>query len=328
MRIAVSLLVFVLAFGQAAVGAPMDLLASAGPASSDISALLWGLTILSVVVVLVVAGLVVGGVVLRGRRLADVLPAVERRPGGVAWIYFGVALTTVALIGFAGWTVATMAQIQAPPGAELTIEVDAQQWWWKLHYDTGVAATSFDTANEIHIPTSHPVRVKVTSADVIHSFWVPALGGKTDAIPGRINETWLQADKAGAYRGQCVEFCGAQHAMMALNLFADTPADFQRWAETQLSAATPSASGEQQFLARCGGCHTVRGTLAGGATGPDLTHLMGRTTIAAGTLENSPENLAGWIADPQAIKPGTRMPKVDLSADELQAIVSFLSGLK
>ncbi|CDP52988.1 Cytochrome c oxidase polypeptide II [Devosia sp. DBB001] len=327
MRILRPLFIAVL-FSQVAAAAPMDLLASAGPASSDISALLWGLTILSVAVVVIVAGLVLGGIILRGKRVAGALPAVERRSGGVGWIYFGVALTTVALIGIAGWTVATMAQIQAPSGSELTIEVDARQWWWKLHYDTGVAATSFDTANEIHIPTSHPVRVKVTSADVIHSFWVPALGGKTDAIPGRINETWLQADKAGAYRGQCVEFCGAQHAMMALNLFADTPADFQRWAETQLSAATPSASGEQQFLARCGGCHTVRGTLAGGATGPDLTHLMGRTTIAAGTLENSPENLAGWIADPQAIKPGTRMPKVDLSADELQAIVSFLSGLK
>jgi cytochrome c oxidase subunit 2 len=171
------------------------------------------------------------------------------------------------------------------------------------------------------------------SADVIHSFWVPALTGKTDTIPGQTNSSWLEADTAGTYLGQCAEYCGTQHAHMALRIIADPPDRFQAWRNDQLAAASkpPAASqaatGEAVFEAGCGGCHKVRGTLAGGALGPDLTHLMSRQTIAAGTVPNTPANLSAWIADPQHVKPGTQMPSIPLSGPELEAVRSFLQGL-
>jgi cytochrome c oxidase subunit 2 len=166
--------------------------------------------------------------------------------------------------------------------------------------------------------------------DVIHSFWVPSLGGKTDTIPGQTNITWLQADRPGIYRGQCTEYCGKQHANMGFFVVAEPAQQFEQWRRQQIAPAAPSPNLAQDvaaFQTRCGVCHTVRGTPAGGKVGPDLTHVMSRGTIAAGTLPNTPGHLTGWIANPQGIKPGNLMPQIDMSGADLNAIRSFLQTL-
>jgi cytochrome c oxidase subunit 2 len=230
--------------------------------------------------------------------------------------------------------VIVLAAVNGPPRpAKVTIEVTGQQWWWKARYLSDDASQVFTTANEIHIPAGEPVRIKLIGGDVIHSFWVPPLSGKTDTIPGQVNETWLEAAKPGRYRGQCTEFCGWQHAHMALYVIAEPRPDFDNWRNAQLQPAaaptTPEVTrGEHLFVFHCGACHMVRGTQAGGSVAPDLTHLMSRGTIAAGTLPNTIGDLSGWIANPQGIKPGARMPDLFLSGPELQDIRSFLLTLK
>lgn len=322
------------AFPQAIPGGDsMNYLHPAGPVASAISGLLWGLLLLSIAVVVIISALVIAGIVRQLRRGGPQVAPVTRPAEGVSWIYVGVALTTLALVIFTGWTVVTLGAIDTPANAApYTIRVTAHQWWWQVDYKAADATRSFTTANEIHIPTGVPVRFEITSSDVIHSFWVPALGGKTDAIPGRVNDTWLAADKSGTYRGQCVEYCGPDHALMALVLVASSDADFNAWWNAELaSPPTPSGSAaavEAQFVQSCGACHTVRGTSARGTVGPDLTHLMSRGTIAAGTMLNTPANLSGWIADPQRIKPGSKMPAVPLSGAALTQIVAYLETLK
>ncbi|ODA66761.1 Cytochrome c oxidase subunit 2 precursor [Methyloligella halotolerans] len=241
----------------------------------------------------------------------------------------------MALVATAVWTMTTLAEVSGPPAEPaFTIEITAHQWWWEVRYLSDQPHRIFTTANEIHIPTGEPVRFELKSADVIHSFWVPALTGKTDTIPGQVNRTWLEADEPGVYRGQCTEYCGLEHARMGFEVVAQTPENFKTWREDQLHGAEEppnggtAARGERIFMASCSGCHQVRGTAAGGAMGPDLTHVMSRDMIAAGTLETSKANLAGWVADPQAIKPGTQMPALPLSGSELNAVVTYLDGLE
>jgi cytochrome c oxidase subunit 2 len=215
----------------------------------------------------------------------------------------------------------------------MRLEVIGHQWWWEVNYDNEKdPSQTFTTANEIHIPVGQPVRIAVTSTDVIHSFWVPKLTGKTDTIPGQINETWLEADKPGVYRGQCAEYCGLQHAHMGFTVVAQSPGDFHNWLENQLKPAPSPTSeqiieGERDFVVHCGICHTVRGTQAGGHAGPDLTHLMSRGSIAADTLPNNVAYLSGWIANPQAMKPGNLMPTLTLSPPVLTAIRAYLLTL-
>jgi cytochrome c oxidase subunit 2 len=175
--------------------------------------------------------------------------------------------------------------------------------------------------------------VRLRGADVIHSFWVPALTGKTDAIPGQNNRTWLQADHPGVFRGQCTEYCGEQHAHMGFEVIAQPPDQFATWWNAQLQGAPPAPSlpptnAQNAFIAKCGICHTVRGTRAGGRLGPDLTHIMSRRTIGAATLPNTPGQLAAWIADPQHTKPGNFMPQLDLSGPELISIRDYVETLK
>jgi cytochrome c oxidase subunit 2 len=174
------------------------------------------------------------------------------------------------------------------------------------------------------------VRIKLASDDVIHSFWVPQLAGNMDAIPGLTNETWIEADRPGLYRGQCTEYCGAEHARMGLVLVAEAPADFRAWWAHQLAAPAPGAApaGRQAFGMHCGGCHAVRGTDAAGSLGPDLSHLMNRGTIASGMYPNNPAMLARWITDPQSLKPGALMPAPALSAAERTAVESYLEALR
>lgn len=310
----------------------MNYLNPAGPQASAIASLLWGLVGLSVVVVVVVSALVIAGIVRQLLRREPDFAPIERPKQGVEWIYIGVGLSTLALVVFTGWTVTTLAAIDHPPGAApFVVTVTARQWWWQVDYDGQGGRQSFTTANEIHVPVGVPVRFRITSGDVIHSFWIPALGGKTDAIPGRVNDTWLEADRVGTYRGQCVEYCGVEHALMALTLVASPPDDFESWWNAQLagvSSAAPGLAGHDLFVASCGQCHTVRGSGARGTLGPDLSHLMSRGTLAAGILTNTKANLAGWIANPQQIKPGAKMPIVPLGGTQLTAIVDYLETLQ
>jgi len=296
--------------------------------------LTWGLLLISIGVVIVISLLVLGSVVVRGRRAAIATVPVERGASGLRWLWIGVGVSSIPLVVALVWTVSVLAAVSRPAGKPaVLIEITAAQWWWKARYLDPNPSRIFTTANEIHIPTGQPVQIRLRSADVIHSFWVPSLGGKTDTIPGQTNLTWLQADVPGTYRGQCTEFCGWQHAHMGLLVVAEAPAEFRLWEAAQIrpapAPASPQiASGQDTFEYRCGACHTVRGSKAGGSVAPDLTHLMSRTTLAAATLPHTIGSLSGWIANPQAIKPGARMPAMEVSGPELERIRTYLQTLK
>ena len=245
-----------------------------------------------------------------------------------------VAATVLIISALTVVSFQTTRRLGPEPHADVTIRVRAQQWWWQFIYEDADPARSFQTANEIHIPVGKTVRVKLQSPDVIHSFWVPSLAGKQDLIPGRENVLTFRADRPGLYRGQCAEFCGLQHSHMAFLVVAEDAGSYGRWADRQRAGATEpgqadALAGKAVFTARqCASCHTVRGTAASGTTGPDLTHVGGRRTIAAGLLENSRGSLAAWIADPQTLKPGNNMPLVPLSAQELRQVSAYMESLK
>jgi cytochrome c oxidase subunit 2 len=214
------------------------------------------------------------------------------------------------------------------------MDVIGHQWWWEVRYgDPAHPDFGFTTANEVHLPVGRPVRVRLRTADVIHSFWLPQIAGKTDLIPGQVNETWLEAERPGTSRGMCAEYCGLQHATMALAVTAESPESFARWAAAQRAGAAPPSTPEAQagrvvFVRSCGACHAVAGTDALGRVGPDLTHVASRPTIGAGALENTPANLARWITDAPAIKEGARMPAIPLDDAELRAVVAYLRTLR
>jgi cytochrome c oxidase subunit II len=306
-----------------------------GDTARSIFSLFWFFTIVCAAIWVIVMVLLLVATVRRRAAMPDPViepdPARERRIG---WIVGGgTAATVIVLTVFTLASFLTNKGFAEPRPHGLTIKVTGHQWWWQVNYEAHSPDQTFETANEIHIPVGQPVQVKLISADVIHSFWVPALSGKTDTIPGQTNETWLEARRPGRYRGQCTEFCGWQHAHMPLFVVAEPQAAFQAWWDAQLRpapepSAPPLAKAEETFVYHCGTCHAVRGTLAGGSVAPDLTHLMSRDTIAAGALPNTIGNLSGWIADPQAIKPGTRMPNLYLSGPELQNIRTYLATLE
>lgn len=256
---------------------------------------------------------------------------------GTQWMVIGgIVIPTLILTALLVYTLATLGALSPGRGerASLTVEVTGYQWWWSVRYigedETHIAITS----NEVRIPVGQRVQVLLRSEDVIHSFWVPGLQGKADMIPGRTNVTWLQADAPGTWRGQCAEYCGMQHAKMALVVVAQPPDEFARWLDLQRQPApTPADSAgladRETFLqSGCALCHSVRGTLAHGSAGPDLTHLAGRLTLAAGELPNTAGHLYGWISNPQALKPGTKMPAVPLETEQLHAIVRYLQTLR
>jgi cytochrome c oxidase subunit 2 len=216
----------------------------------------------------------------------------------------------------------------------VVIELTGHQWWWEVRYDNVDASSIFTTANEIHIPVGVPVTLSLKAADVIHSFWVPNLHGKKDLIPGKISTIWIQADQPGVFRGQCAEYCGFQHAHMALWVIAEPQEQFNNWLKSQTQeAATPftdsAKRGQQIFLSSsCVMCHTISGTPAGSNIGPNLTHVASRQTIAAATLENTREHLASWVNDSQRIKPGNHMPPSSFSNNDLQPLLDYLQSLK
>jgi len=316
---------------------PLAYLHTAGPAADPVTRLGWGLALVSIAVVIIVGALLVLAVFRKRHAAAgrsgapgdSLMPLRER--AGLMWIYVGTGISVAVLFACAVWTLSTLAAIAAPGSKpRVVIEVRAFQFWWRVRYLDASGAVLLTTANEIHIPVGEPVRFQLTSGDVIHSFWVPSLGGKMDVLPGQTNVTWLQGNTVGRYRGQCGEFCGAEHAHMALFVDVDTPAAFAQWVARQRAVAAPpadAATGAQAFLDKCAGCHAVRGTDAKGESGPDLTHLMSRQTIAAGTLPNTAADLGRWISQTQAVKPGSEMPVVSLTATELGSVVAYLQTL-
>jgi len=217
----------------------------------------------------------------------------------------------------------------AADASTLDVRITGQQWWWQISYPVAQVVT----ANEIHIPAGVPVRLTVTSDDVIHSFWVPQVAGKVDVIPGRVNTMTIRVDTPGTYRGMCSEFCGLQHARMHLFLVVLAPADFAAWIDRQqqppITAADPLVQQGQAVLQRaCAECHTVKGTAAAGRSGPDLTNVASRRTLGAGLHENTRASLEGWVTDPQAMKVGNKMPRPDLPDAEVRAVLAYLELLK
>lgn len=318
----------------AACDGPQSVLAPAGPAAGRLTDLSWVLFIMGALVLALVAALLLYALFRRQRSPFPPTPEGDRR--STRWIVIGgVVFPGVVLSVLFLYVLQVQRAAGRPPGEpELTIEVIGNQWWWGVRYLSRDAQRVFETANEIHIPVGRPARIRLVSRDVIHSFWVPRLQGKQDLIPGRVNETWIQADAPGIYRGQCAEYCGLQHAKMALLVIAQPPVEFEAWYAQQLRLAAPPADpiarrGQAVFLENgCALCHAIRGTSAGGALGPDLTHLASRRTLAAGTIPNTRGHLVGWIADPQALKPGNLMPAVPLDAADLQALLHYLETLR
>jgi cytochrome c oxidase subunit 2 len=334
-RVNPALLLITLAGVGTAKAAPLQYLTGHGAKAAPVVALTWGVLLIAVTVIVIVA-LLLAGAIWHRPALAWVKGArdgLQSHEGGLEWLWIGVGLTGVALLFTIGWTVKVLADIARPPGpAPVSIEVTGRQWWWQVRYMTGNPSREFLTANEIHIPVGKPVRLKLVGGDVIHSFWIPQLAGKMDAIPGQTNETWIEADAPGVYRGQCTEYCGLQHSHMGVLVVAESEARFRQWWAHQLDAPPApqgiAAEGQPAFAVHCGGCHAVRGTQAAGTAGPDLSHLRKRLTLAAGTLKNDPASLMHWVSDPQSVKPGSLMPTPAVSGHDLVAITAYLESLE
>ena len=268
-----------------------------------------------------------GNTVEEGRHHASNL---LMRTGLIGWAaVVGTGLVGLAIASF----VADRSMALAAAHEKLSITVTANQWWWDVQYNAADNSKMVRTANEIHLPVGVPVHIYLKSNDVIHSFWVPSLAGKQDLIPGRDNDITITPRKLGIYRGQCAEFCGTEHAKMALVVDVDSYPDFIKWWRQQLEEAvppaTPLAKAGYAFVTsrNCGACHAIAGTPASGTVGPDLTHLASRRTLAA-SMPMGEGNLYGWVADPQSIKPGTKMPTIGLEPKQLHAVVAYLEALK
>ncbi len=303
----------------------------AGPSAREIAALWWSMAAGSAVILMLVVALLFYAVFSRpqrrhGRRLTPTRLIV----------YGGIVLPVIVLSILVPFNIWVAAGISAPRAADtLTVRVHGRQWWWQIEYDDGTPNGRFDTANEIYLPVGARVELLLTTADVIHSLWIPRLAGKIDMIPGRTNRLMIEADEPGIFRGQCAEFCGLSHAKMALHVVAVEADEFQAWLERQRADALPPATDPARDGAAlfdtngCGLCHTVRGHGAWGVVGPDLTHVGGRLTIGAGLLTTTPDHLAAWIAHNEVLKPGNLMPAyVDLDRETRIALGAYLEGLR
>jgi cytochrome c oxidase subunit 2 len=302
-----------------------------GPAAAEIARISWIMFIGAALILLLVMALALYALFRHPDKRLSMSANTLIIAGGVA--FPAVTLTALLVYG-----VISMEALRADPQPEIEIDVVANRWWWDVHYQRELPDQGFTTANEIHIPVGVPVRIRLHSDDVIHSFWVPNLAGKLDAMPGRVNELVIQADRAGVFRGQCAEFCGAQHARMAFFVMAQPREEFDAWITQQRQPATPPADAisrrglEVLRAQRCVECHAIRGVdevTSELRKGPDLTHVGSRSHLAAGTLENNRENLKRIIADSQTVKPGNRMPSYpSLSEEDLDALATYLGGLR
>jgi cytochrome c oxidase subunit 2 len=312
---------------------PLSYLDSAGPRAGAILPLTWYMLVVSILVCVIIGWVLLWALrTSRANGGAEETRAVSVEQGvsGIHWIRNGLLMSSVPLLVALVWTMVTLAAVSGPPARPaLTLDVIGHQWWWEVIYDATPQARIFTTANEIHIPVGQRVLVRLHGADVIHSFWVPKLSGKTDMIPGQTNLSWLEARAPGVYAGQCSEYCGEQHAHMMVEVVAQPQAEFEQWREQQLQpAAQPadaaSARGAALVEYRCGLCHQIRGTNAEAHNAPDLSHIAGRRTLAAGLLPNNRGTLAAWIENPHGLKPGSQMPNQNLTGDELTDVLAYL----
>jgi cytochrome c oxidase subunit II len=318
---------------------PQSALDPQGPNAASLAWLIWFFTAICGAVWLLV--MITLGVALWRRRSvatdptelpAPAEPGEERRTSRV--VLGALAATIVIITVLTTLSFLATRSLSEGKGEPLVVRLRGYQWWWEVTYTAGSPDRFLTSANEIRVPVGRPVRLELSSGDVIHSFWVPSLAGKQDLIPGRENVLTFTAERPGSYRAQCAEFCGMQHARMAMVVVALPPEEFESWMDAQLrDAASPAteeeAAGREVATGKaCAACHAIRGTQASGTVGPDLTHVASRQTIAAGTLPTTRGALAAWIADPQTIKPGSKMPMVPLSADELRAVSAYMASLK
>jgi len=286
--------------------------------------------IIAAVILFLVAFLVVGGIIIYHYRRR---PGVPRQVFGnryleLLWTIIPFAVVTVLFF----LSLNVMKKINSPvkEGKKPDIEIIAHQWWWDMRYP----ASNVITANELHIPVNQKLLMKIESADVIHSWWVPALGRKIDAIPGKTNYGWIEADSIGVYDGTCSEYCGTEHAWMRITVVAESQADFEEWIKAQeqapqLPADSLAVAGAKMFQSKtCGNCHAITGTPANAHIGPDLSHVASRRTLLSGMEQNTPENLGKWLEDPQEVKKGANMPDFLLSDNEVNALTAYLEHLK
>lgn len=297
------------------------------PRAEQLNHLWWILAVIGIAVFIeVLIVLVIGSL-----RTPSEAERTERHPFGTPLLWIGGITIPAILFAFVFFiSTRDLVAIAHPAPAQLTIDVVGHQWWWEANY----TQQGFDTANEIHIPAGQQVKINLTSVDVIHDFWVPELQGKVDAIPGETNSLYFESDKTGTYQGQCLVYCGLQHAHMNFLVVVDSPDQFNQWVQAQKQpAAQPTdpqaARGAQVFTSSsCTYCHAISGTSANARVGPDLTHFGSRKQIGAGVLPNNDVALRDWIRNPSASKPGVLMPAQTLSDADLNALVSYLDSLK
>ncbi|HVC33633.1 MAG TPA: cytochrome c oxidase subunit II [Chloroflexota bacterium] len=327
-RLSGSILAVGLALGLLpALAAPRSPFSPASPQAASIADLFW--------FTLIAAGLIFLGV--EGTILYSAF-AHRERPGREASQFHGntrveiiwTALPALLLLVVFYLTVRTMHDISAPPGDPVEINVVGHQWWWEFSYPK----EDVTTANELHVPVGEPILLHVTSADVIHSFWVPQLAGKQDANPGHVNDITFTVSAPGTYLGQCAEFCGIEHTWMAIRVVAEPPAQYAAWVKAQQQPASRPTSnlailGETIFQSQtCGSCHAIAGTSANGVAGPSLTHVGSRATIGAGVLDNTPANMERWLLNPQDVKPGVLMPNSKLTPNDAKALAAYMESLR
>jgi cytochrome c oxidase subunit 2 len=330
-RIAITLALLPLG-GCAGTQSALDPAASqAGSLFGLLTLMLW---VCGIVYLVVLAFL--GASIWRTRHRLAEAPAIEPADPGLVkglWVWSGVIVTGLVVLAGGSFLVErSLAAARADKALE--VRVTGHQWWWRIQYRDPASGGWIETANELHLPADRTARISLGSADVIHSFWVPNVAGKMDVIPGRTNIIDVTPHRVGWFRGQCAEYCGVQHAHMAFDVKVDAPAEFAAWLAAQ---AQPAAASTDPVIARgqavvsggaCAECHVVRGTTATGRAGPDLTHVGARRSVAAGTMPMSRGALQGWIAQPQALKPGTLMPAIALAPADADAVSRYLVSLR
>ncbi len=299
-----------------------------GPHAAVTETLSWVMIIGAVLIFLLVMALAALAILAQGRMRGWMT-------GRKFIIGLGIIFPVVTLTALLTWGLSISRALVTGEPPVLRVEVIGERWWWRVHYVDADGAVRLVSANEIKVPTGRSIEFVLKTQDVIHSFWVPSLAGKLDMIPGRVNVTRFSADRPGIYRGQCAEYCGAQHALMAFYVIALPPDQFEAWYARE---ATPPVAPVIPLLARgkalfmengCGACHTIRGTSAAGLIGPDLTYVGGRRSIAAGTYPTNVGTLAGWVSSSQHLKPDNLMPSFgNLQGEELRAIAAYLESLK
>ncbi len=308
-------------------------LAPAGASAAEVAWLWWLMLGVCTTVFLLVVGAVLAA--LRHSHVhADRGQARGERRARFA-VGAAVGVTVIVLVGLLVASIVTGRAIQAIDQRNaVALRITGYQWWWDVEYEDAVPARHVRTANELHLPVGRPARIALVSTDVIHSFWAPNLAGKIDLVPGRTNVLWLRADRAGVFRAQCAEFCGVQHAHMALDIVVQPPEEFDAWLDARRrpapAPATASATRGRQLVedGSCALCHRIAGTSAGGRTAPDLSHVASRLTLGAGTIPNRRDALIDWLENPQRVKPGNRMPPPGLSRADLDDVVAYMETLR